>query len=238
MADQVCGDPDVVRAKRELSNERAEDAAYGKITDRQGTQGLTKEGCSLSDRDLHELFAQIGIQLIIIELKDFLKSYSEIPDGQWVIVYCPAYKPQNHEAHWLGAMNDMGYTALFDTFGRHILDIIEDHGSPPTPKRFNPDNFVTLTGDLQGDISIVCGYYLCVFADLLTVKCGGDYDQFDQALDELFIDNSNMAVSAKVALVHYFNDERCIQLFAKCFDVSQLNGAEQKQRVIQVNKIL
>lgn len=209
----------------DVIKEENDDKHYMKDVRSEHLQEIVKNASALSDQDIKNLIAQHGLKIFITELKELKYGFENLKYDKWYLVYCNGNK--NKPAHWISIIktidNEEDLLLVFDSFGRHLEDIFNDHNVDEEIEFEPAENFLTLTENWQGPISQVCGYYQCVFAFLFQ-KTKHNIGSFQKILNSLLTEvDDDDTPSDDLGVITFNNDKTIVYMFSKFFDYSSLN---------------
>jgi hypothetical protein len=215
----------------EAENQR-EDNAYVKTAMSIDNANLILNQTALSDLDIKLLLTQHGIKIKVIDLNKL--NFKDLILKHWNLIYCNGNKKT--PPHWIGCVSMGNEVYIFDSFGRHIQDIYEDHKIMPKNEEVftEPEDFITLTENVQGPISQACGYYQCVYAAIFMPQKSPT--QFNEIISRLFSEVQEAPIIA--GIVSFHNDKAAVTVFGQLFTVtSEISSHKFKNQLIRVRRV-
>lgn len=218
----------------DIIKENKDDAAYMKYADEEEIDEFFSAKIALTNSDVANLLMQHGIHIEECELSDlYHHGFSNLKMDRWYLVFCPEH--ERNPSHWISVLVTMDEESsgepivlVFDSFGRHIEDVFKEHGYKED--MLDEESFITVTGNYQGAISQVCGYYQCMFA-YLYANVKQHIEVFQSILNLLLIEVEEKTTrSDDIGLITFNNDKITTYVFSKAFDTSNLSPI--------INKIL
>jgi hypothetical protein len=230
MVDFNADDEDIIK-------ERRDDKEYTEEVNNEQLHEVLKVQTALTDHDIKGLMNQLGVNIYVIELQTLYdRGFDDLKKHRWYLVYCNK-DGSPRPAHWISIVktdeNGEELLLVYDSFGRHLEDIFKQHGYDVDLE--HDSLYITITGNYQGPISQVCGYYQCLFC-ALSSKTEHDIELFQELLEHLFIEvNDILTTSEDLGIRTFNNDKIALCAFSKVFDTSELNNTIKRLLEVSVN---